>query len=148
MRPVVEVLPAEYAAAISRLPAGYQRFMSPECFDADALRRIAARCYLNPNRDGGFLLVGPAGASELRGLFTLSTAPPGEGASLALVAVGLGARFLDCFDGHLVGFYRGLGFQEVDRAPFNPAIAPPGWGPDMGQPDLVTMAMPLHGGQR
>lgn len=76
---------------------------------------------------------------DLQNLFN-NGGPKGIAADLVGEAIGKGARTLDCYDGHLPGYYRQFGFEETGRIKFNPEFAH-GWDIEKhGRPDVVFMA--------
>ena len=64
-------------------------------------------------------------------LTSLYSTVKGYGKTLVQSAISNGASHLDCFDGFLTTFYKGLGFEEVDRVA--------NW--TTGQPDIVFMRL-------
>jgi hypothetical protein len=130
------VSPEWYADAAAQLPEKWRPMLSPEAFDAAALRALGARCYSDADGGAFFYLVG----ADLRGLFALPSAPKGAGRALAASAPYVGARSLDCFAGFLPALYASLGWRETGRAPFDAAQAPASWRADLGAPDVIFMA--------
>lgn len=78
---------------------------------------------------------------ELAGLFNGSDIS-GIGSKLVEKAVERGADKLNCFDGKLVDYYNGLGFEEVDRMEWDEDYSPDGWNyKKFGKPDVVFMEL-------
>jgi len=125
--------PAEYIAATKLAPRAHM--LTP--VTPESLR--FARCYIgyhgdHPLQVGYYLL--PDG--ELAGLCNASIYR-GAGALAFRDAESRGARHLSCYGGYLDGYYKGLGWVETGRYPFDPALAPPSWRSDFGTPDYVTL---------
>lgn len=94
--------------------------------------------HYQPSGSAGFAVNRYTG--ELVNLFSNSPTP-GLGRIALLVAIQLGARSLDCFDGFLVNFYEKYGsFSVVQRVPFIDKFAPTNWDYEKnGRPDVVYM---------
>jgi hypothetical protein len=75
---------------------------------------------------------------ELVNLFNING--DGQGRYLALIAVNLGAKKLNCFDGFLKSYYELIGFVETSRVQFDDSLAPDNWDYETnGRPDVVHM---------
>lgn len=70
--------------------------------------------------------------------------PPGAG--LAMLRLGVeahGVNYLEAYGPVLPKLYGQLGFQVVEKSPFSPTLAPPGWDYDkFDSPDYFTMRLP------
>ena len=87
---------------------------------------MGVRCYLSLDSKAGF---GIKDDGEIIAVFSNSKVATGK---LCLeYAKQQGGVHLNCFSGWLVGFYKGLGFKEVNRKP--------NW--TNGHPDVVFMAL-------
>lgn len=114
----------------ARKHAGRQQYLAaPDELDPDA------RLFVSPDLTAGFAIQPD---NELTQVFNYG--PKGQGAAAVRAAITLGANHLNCFDGYLTGYYERLGFTEVERVPFDPALAPEDWSSDDGTPDVVFMA--------
>lgn len=95
-----------------------------------------SRVYLAPNKRAGFAI---SNLGELSNVFANNF--KGAGKAAIAMAIELGAKFLDCYDGHLPKLYSAFGFVETGRMKFLDEYAKPGWGfAKMGRPDVVYMA--------
>jgi hypothetical protein len=98
-----------------------------------------ARCRVFLSEDGktGFALTLEG---DLINWFNNSGVKNAGKAALAK-AVELGAKTLDCYDGHLPKFYTQFGFVETGRIKFKDDYAPAGWDyAKLGRPEVVFMA--------
>jgi hypothetical protein len=100
-----------------------------------------AKVYMNKERDAGYVLHD----GDLQKLFS-NNDTPGVGSVLLMDAMAKGAKTLDCFDGHLPGFYSIYGWVETERIPFDPTYPDfvknhkPYWPKDLDLPvDVVFM---------
>lgn len=97
------------------------------------------KLFLSPDRQSGYAL---KNGDELVSVFSI---PGGRGNEIAAEAVLSGARRLDNYDvrGKLPSLYGSVGFEEVNRSPFNPDYAT-----DLSPtaqalaPDFVEMTLP------
>jgi hypothetical protein len=63
------------------------------------------------------------------------------GKAALVKAIELGAKTLDCYNGHLPKFYTQFGFVETGRIKFKQDYAPAGWDcAKLGRPEVVFMA--------
>jgi hypothetical protein len=54
-----------------------------------------------------------------------------------------GVNYLEAYGPVLPKLYGQLGFQVVEKSPFSPTLAPPGWDYDkFDSPDYFTMRLP------
>lgn len=91
--------------------------------------------YLTPDLLSGYSIRQEcSGDHSLVGLFSFVR---GRGDALVAQAVRRGANVLECYDVvALTSLYERHGFRVVERFPFDPTLAPKGFG---GAPDYLTM---------
>lgn len=126
-----QAAPEEFHRAVSKV-SKYKHMLTPLSPEEYA----TMRCFLNKDGTVGYALTED---NDLKSVFNVSKH---RGAGLAAVedAIRKGAETLDAFDGFLPGYYKQFGFEEFDRAKFDPAQAPPAWDvKEHGKPDVVFM---------
>jgi hypothetical protein len=129
-----QATPEEFFHAISEM-GKYKGFLSP--FDVDDYKDM--QCFLNRDKNVGYAITAD---KELVSVFNNSRIV-GAGKIAVKDAVTKGAQHGSAFDGFLVDFYRGLGFQEYKRSPFADEYAPEWWDyGKFGKPDVVYMKHP------
>ncbi len=123
-----------FVSARDALPEHLRAFVVS--YSIEEYRSAGARLFLTRDGLGGVAVID----GELASLFSL----PGScyGDLLVCHAVTHGAHRLSCFDtrGKLPALYERHGFEEVFRAAWDDAYAPPHWSYERwGRPDYVEM---------
>lgn len=101
------------------------------------LKKKKARVYISADGKSGYAI---SKQGELLNLFSANGSKHGKYAMYE--AVRNGARYLDCYDGFLPGYYNQFHFLESAREAWNPRYAPKHWNyKKYGKPDVVYMEL-------
>lgn len=121
--------PAEFIALRNLVNPKYDGYLS--LFTEQDI--ATKQAYVHVEGHAAFLL----DDGDIQSVFSLK---PGSGKSAIQAAVQAGARTLDCMDGFLTTFYKGLWFDEYARFKFNESLAHPRWRETMPhKPDFVML---------